>query len=201
MTGVRVTSKERTALDCARFAPRLEAVAAVDQFLRCGVALATLQDRATALSGRRNAARLRDVIDIADAGAASPGESWTRALVVDAGLPRPRTQIPDRLPAGGNAFLDMGLPEYSTGIEYDGAEHHSRLDDVRHDEERRRLIAARGWQVVVAREEHVLGDPRPFLHELAEMLLRRGWCPSPTYLDEVTRRIAILGARYPHSVP
>lgn len=195
VAGVRVTSKERTALDCARFAQRMEAVAAVDQFLRCGVDLAALRDRAATLAGQRNTARLRDVIDTADPGAASPGESWTRTLVVDAGLPRPRTQVPVRLPADRHAFLDMALAEYGTGIEYDGAQHHSRREDMRHDEERRRLIAASGWQVVVAREEHVLGNPRPFLYAVTETLLARGWNPSPARLSDIMKRIAALSRR------
>lgn len=191
-SGIRVTSPERTALDCARFLPRLEAVAALDQFLRRGVDPAALTERAAVLAGRRNVARLRAVLDAADAGAESPGESWTRVLVLDAGLPRPATQVPVRLPGGRLAYLDMGVEGYATGIEYDGEEHHTGGLNEAHDAERRRRLREAGWVTVVAGKQHVLGDPRPFLGQVAETLLSRGWAPSPERLDDVMRRIAFL---------
>lgn len=195
LAGVRMTSMERTALDCARFAPRLEAVAALDQFLRRGVDPAALQERASALAGRRNAARLRAVLDVADPGAESPGESWARVMIVDAGLPRPATQIPVCLPDGTDARLDMGVEAYATGIEYDGEEHHTGRLAEAHDARRRRQLHEAGWATVVVRREHVLGDPRPFLNYLAETLLAGGWDPSPERLADVMRRIAFLGVR------
>jgi hypothetical protein len=66
-------------------------VAALDQFLRRQVDIESLGSRASALAGRRNARRLREVLWLGDAGAQAPSESWTRVLIIDAGLPRPRT--------------------------------------------------------------------------------------------------------------
>lgn len=190
----RVTSPERTAVDCARYAPRPEAVAALDQFLRLGVDGAALRERAAALAGRRNAAHLRCALDAADPNAESPGESWTRALIIDAGLPRPATQVALRLPTG-QVYLDMGYAEFTTAVEHDGEEYHTRAEDARHDERRRCRIRDCGWEVIVVRKEHVLGDRRSFLHHLTATLLERGWRPSPAHLDDVLRRIKTLSTR------
>lgn len=51
--GVRLTSPARTALDCARWLPRYEAVAALDQFLRRGVKPEELAKMARTLPGYR----------------------------------------------------------------------------------------------------------------------------------------------------
>jgi hypothetical protein len=92
-SGVRLTTPARTALDCARWLPRAEAVAALDQFLRhTDVAALTLMARD--LKDYRDSTRLREVLRLGDRGAASPGESRTRLLILSAGFPRPRTHRP-----------------------------------------------------------------------------------------------------------
>ncbi|GLW09517.1 hypothetical protein Misp01_46460 [Microtetraspora sp. NBRC 13810] len=73
--GVRVTTLERTAFDCVLHLPRLEAVTALDQFLRAGVRREALAARGRALSRAGEARRLREVLRLADRGAASPPES------------------------------------------------------------------------------------------------------------------------------
>lgn len=90
--GVRITSLTRTALDCARWLPRYEAVAALDQFLRRGVDLDQLTGMARALPGYRGNKRLREIVRLGDRGAASPGESWTRVAVVKTGFSRPQSR-------------------------------------------------------------------------------------------------------------
>ena len=59
-----------------------------------------------------------------DAGAQSPKETWLRLLLIQAGLPRPRTQIPVRDEFGDLiAYLDMGWEDMKVAIEYDGDQH------------------------------------------------------------------------------
>lgn len=54
-----------------------------------------------------------------DAGAQSPKETWLRLLLIDAGLPKPRTQI--RVSDGFNeALIDMGYDEPKVGLDYEG---------------------------------------------------------------------------------
>ena len=61
-----------------------------------------------------------------DAGAQSPKETWLRLLLIQAGLPRPQTQIPVRDEFGeAIAYLDMGWEDMKVAVEYDGEQHRS----------------------------------------------------------------------------
>ncbi len=186
-----LTTHPRTALDLGRYLPRLHGVAAIDAFLHRGlVNLADLSERAAALHGRRNAALLRAVLDIGDAGAQTPGESWTRVRLVDAGLPRPRTQVPVVLLGRELFWLDMGYEEYLVAVEFDGEEHHSTQVDREHDHQRRNKIERIGWDVIVVRKGDVLRDDPRFPGTTAEALLRRGWRPEPDVLEGLARKLA-----------
>ncbi len=146
---VRLTSPARTALDCARWLPRVEAVVALDQFLRRGVATGELTAMARTLPGYRGNRRLREIIRMADRGAASPGESWARVAVVNAGFPRPRTQVPVTGPRGRPLYIDLGYPEFRVGLEYDGERHHTGPQARAHDAGRRRWLAEEmRWEVI-----------------------------------------------------
>ncbi|WP_344973897.1 hypothetical protein [Salinactinospora qingdaonensis] len=136
----------------------------------------------------------RDVLAMADPRAESPGESWVRCLVVDAGLPRPQCQIPL---SGGKLRLDMGYPQWRQAVEYDGWEHHRRTArQAELDEERRRRIAAEGWRVLVVTAETVLCSPEDFLWPLRDRLLGAGWQPPRGWLSVVRRRINYIGMKF-----
>jgi hypothetical protein len=178
--GVVRTSDARTALDLARFAPRAQAVASVDAFLNGDrVTLADLWARTRLLTKVRNCRRLRSNLAVADAGAQSYAESVQRALYVDAGLPRPTTQIPVYTPAGELlGFLDMGWLRYRLGSEYDGEEHHdSGADRVADTLRRDRISGEGGWSVDVVRKQELWGHPAALVSRTAELLLARGWTP------------------------
>lgn len=193
--GTRLTSRERTALDCARWLPRLQAVAALDQFLRCGVDPAMLAARAAALAGERNAKQLREVLALGDRGAVLPGESWTRTVIVDAGFPRPRTQIPVSGPLGP-LFIDLGYAEYRVGVEYDGERHHMAPGDRAHDEARRDWLRKDlGWELIVVTKADVLATPYPFLAALMTALFERGWNPDDDELNSICTRLVRLKPR------
>ncbi|GAA4083313.1 hypothetical protein [Actinomadura miaoliensis] len=187
--GVRVTSMARTALDCARWLPRREAVAALDQFLRRGVDPASLAAMARDLAGRPNARRLRDVLRLGDSGAASPGESWTRVMVVDTGFPRPRTQIGVAGPYGEPLFVDLGYEQLRVGLEYDGERHHTGAQARAHDERRRRwLRKEKEWEVIPVTKD-LLARPAPYLEALLTALLQRGWSPDDATLNRIASRL------------
>jgi very-short-patch-repair endonuclease len=184
--GVPRTTDLRTALDCARFLPRLQAVAAVDAFLNHRrVELPELQARVPALRRQRNVRRLEANLADCDAGAQSPGESIHRIRLVDAGLPRPRTQVPVRDEAGELVgFLDMGYEEYKVGTEYDGEEFHTARRDRQHDERRRNRMRELGWLVTVARKADIFRDHPLLVAAVAEDLLSRGWQPADPLVAE-----------------
>ena len=65
--------------------------------------------------GARGLRRLKEALPLVDGGAASPKETWLRLLLIDAGFPRPTTQI---LVLDGRrlvAQLASGTPGTSSG--------------------------------------------------------------------------------------
>lgn len=149
-----VTSPQRAALDLARHLPRGEAVAHLD-----ALAAATGIDPADVLSlvdrypGARGIRRARAALALVDPGAQSPRESWLRLLLIDAGYPRPMTQIPvsDGLTT---AFVDLGWDEPKIGLEYEGAHH--QLDRGQHvrDIGRYDMLEELGWLIIRIVKEH-----------------------------------------------
>ncbi len=86
------------------------------------------------------------MLDLYDPGAASPKETWLRLLVIRAGYPRPRTQIPVRSPDGRRQYyLDMGWEDMMLALEYDGEQH--RVDPVQYayDIQRSEDLAELSW--------------------------------------------------------
>ncbi|MFI7609693.1 endonuclease domain-containing protein [Nonomuraea terrae] len=181
--GVRLTTRERTALDCARALPRMEAVAILDQFARAGVDLGALWHRPL------NSWRLRDTLSLADPGAASPQESRLRVILIDGGLPRPTTQIRVDLDGGRCAYLDLGWEEFKVAVEYDGRRHHTSPADLRRDADRREELRRRGWRVIAVRWDVVPGQTADLLHCVADALIERGWQPGPDGTTRILGRI------------
>jgi hypothetical protein len=189
--GVLRTNDARTALDLGRFAPRSQAVGSVDAFLNAKrVDLGELWSRARLLTKVRNCRRLRANLAAADAGAESYAESVERVLFLDAGLPRPTTQIPVESPTGELlGFLDMGWLRYLLASEYDGEEYHDSDEHRAADERRRsRIEDETAWTVDVARKGDLWGRPAGLVAHTAELLLARGWAPpNPLVLDQINR--------------
>lgn len=94
IAGVRVTNAARTAFDLARCHPRDQAVARFDALRR---ARRFSAEEVVMLAERHPRARglrlLRTALPLVDGGAESPKETWLRLLFIDAGLPKPTTQV------------------------------------------------------------------------------------------------------------
>lgn len=101
--------------------------------------------------------RLEAALDLVDPGAQSPRESYLRLLLIDAGLPRPQTQIPvlgaDGLPV---AYLDLGWPQSMVAVEYDGDQHRTDRRQYVKDIQRMEMLEQLGWLVV-----RVVAEDRP----------------------------------------
>jgi hypothetical protein len=156
--GMAVATVQRTAFDLGRFLPRDAAVAHLDALAQATrFSAADVLPLAVRYKGARGAARFKKAIGLMDAGAQSPKETWLRLLLIDAGFPRPRTQIPVLDEYGyAFAYLDMGWDDVMVAVEYDG-EHH-RTDPVRYRKDIRRLerIEHRGWIII-----RVIAGDRP----------------------------------------
>ena len=145
--GMQVTTPARTALDLARRYPLAQAVAAVDAMAR-----ATRMDMAEVnmllqrYEGRPGIRGARQALDLVDAGAESPRETWLRLLLIRNGFPRPRTQIPVRNEYGVLiAELDMGWDHVMVAAEYDGDHHRIDPNQFTKDIRRGEDIAEAGW--------------------------------------------------------
>ncbi|WP_156296634.1 endonuclease domain-containing protein [Mycobacterium paragordonae] len=156
--GVSVTTPSRTALDLGCWYPIMTAVAAIDALARAtefkSADLELLIDK---YPGRRGITRARKAATLFDRGAQSPRESWLRIVLIEAGMPRPQTQIPVCDEFGEVfAYLDMGWPELRVAVEYDGEQHRTDKHQYKWDSRRREILESHGWIVV-----RVLAGDRP----------------------------------------
>lgn len=150
LAGVTVTSPARTAFDLGCWYPIMTAVAAIDALARATeVKTADIELLTRRYAGRRGVARARRAMDLIDAGAQSPKESWLRVVLIQAGLPPPRTQIPVLDEFGSAiAYLDMGWEHVKVAVEYDGDHHRSDRSQFGWDIRRLEILQRLGWTVV-----------------------------------------------------
>lgn len=158
IAGMPVTSPARTALDLGCWYPTMSAVAGIDALARATqFDAAELELLASRYPGRRGVARARQAIELFDAGAQSPKESWLRVVLMQAGLPRPHTQIPVCDEFGTTfAYLDMGWEDVKVAVEYDGDQHRSDRRQYSWDVRRSETLQRLGWVVI-----RVLAGDRP----------------------------------------
>jgi hypothetical protein len=191
VAGIRVTTMERTAFDCARRLPRYEALTALDRFLALGVSRESLLSRLLHLHGP-GLTQAGSLTAMADPGSGSPTESLVRGTFIDAGFPRPVCQIRAR----PTLFrLDLGHPELLCAAEYDGEAHHMGRPARSHDALRRQALAELGWRILPITKEFRL-NPAPYLDAWLELLMAAGWNPTPQQLTHITARIARLRRRH-----
>ncbi len=164
-----VATIQRTAFDLGRHLKRHTAVAHLDALASAtGLAREHVLPLVDLYTGARGVRRLKKALELMDAGAQSPKETWLRLLLIDAGFPRPRTQIPVRDEYGRRfAFLDMGWEDMMIAVEYDGDQH--RADRAQYAWDVKRLVKLQqsGWIHI-----RVIAEDRP-----AEIIdrVRRAW--------------------------
>jgi hypothetical protein len=171
--GLCVTTPLRATVDMLRTMWRPHALAAADGMAHAGlVTRVEAMDSCTQLKGYPGIVQARALAAMIEPLAESPGESWQRLRVIDAGLPTPESQlvIVDRL-GREIARLDNGYAEARIGFEYDGREWHE--DDVAqvHDEERRTYLRdVLGWRLSVAKKASIFGSDPSFEQQIGQWL-------------------------------
>jgi len=175
VNGLQVATPVRAAFDLARHLPRTMAVAQLDALARAtGITDAKvllLIDRNPGARGNKYA---RTAIDLMDAGAESPKESWLRLLLIDAGFPRPTTQI--RVTDGAiTAFVDMGWEDLKIGVEYDGDHHRTSRRQFTKDLTRAEMLEREGWIIVRVVAEN---QDAEILIRVHRAFARRGYSPA-----------------------
>lgn len=126
--GLPCTDLARTALDVGREFGFLPGVVAADAALQRGVDADVLAERAAAMSDWPNARVACRALRCSDPGAESPGESLSRVLMAEIGMPRPRTQVVIR---DGDfvARVDFLIEEFQEIVEFDGRMKYQRMRD------------------------------------------------------------------------
>jgi hypothetical protein len=158
MNGCNVTTPERTAFDIGRRGAVHSAVVRLDALARAtGFKIDNVLRIAKCHPHAPGLRRLEAALELVDAGSDSPRESYLRLLLIDAGLPRPQTQIPvlgvDGIPV---AYLDMGWEQHMVAVEYDGDQHRSDRRQYVKDIQRIEALERMGWVVV-----RVVAEDRP----------------------------------------
>jgi|SRR5215207_2504265 len=179
--GVHLTTPLRTASDLLRRMYRPYALAAADAFAHAGLIHAEeLVDYVARLKGYRGIVQARSLAGIVEPRTQSPGESWQRLRIHDAGFPPPEPQLEVVDDFGRTYYLDLGYSELLIGSEFDGREFHTDPEHRKHDVDRRTYLSQLyGWRWVVGTRERLFGTDWSFERELGELLgmepLARRW--------------------------
>lgn len=169
---LRIMSRERTFLDLATVLNPFELVAVGDYLVRrprpnyegrsqpfCTIAcLEDARKRYPKIDGATNT---RWALDNIRVGSDSPQETLCRLLLVEAGLPEPKLNIPILLP-GGVVIPDRDLvyPAQKVVVEYQGSSHEEPERAAR-DHYHAEILREAGWEVVP-----IFKDDLPYV----------GWC-------------------------
>lgn len=171
--GLRMTSPERTFVDCARLLDLVDLVVMGDALVKAGRTtpqrlLDYCADHTGGRSLARRAARLvRDRVD-------SPMETRLRLLIVLAGLPEPLIDVQLNRPDGTlYRRIDLAYPAARLAIEYDGV-HHEERGQRAQDLERREELESQGWTFVVVVSSQLNGDPARVLERIVQGMRRCG---------------------------
>lgn len=127
--GVPVTTVARSIVDLARTAGRRTAVCAGDAALHAkSCTISEIADVLDSLAGRPGVRRAKEWLALCDGRSESPGETWTRLILGDAGWDTSALQISIYDERGrfiGRA--DGGIPELGIFWEFDGMTKYGKL--------------------------------------------------------------------------
>lgn len=151
--GLRVTSSERTVLDCARYLPYRVGLAVADAAAHNNqLQWRTVERILSQMKGWKGIGRARQVLAHLDPKAESPGETWTRDVLTKAGF-RVESQFAVRHHGDFVGRADFRICESRVLVEFDGSTKYGLTDDspremlwrekVRHD-----ALVRAGYEVV-----------------------------------------------------
>lgn len=156
---LRATTPARTWFDLARLLPLPALVAAGDWLVsehgrsygrprHAVVSLGELRGYVLGLGGNPGIRVARRALDLLCIGVDSPPETYLRLMLRSAGLPAFHPNFP-LLDGVGRPVVwsDLGCPEFRTCVEYDGAHHLTREQQLR-DHNRDLLVSELGWHQV-----------------------------------------------------
>ncbi|TLM84643.1 type IV toxin-antitoxin system AbiEi family antitoxin domain-containing protein [Pseudarthrobacter sp. NamE5] len=148
---LRVTSLERTVVDCAMVLKYRQALILTDHALRLGASLDLMNSMAGNLPGRSGVRNLRRALASADIRAESAGETLTRELLVRLKLPMPDAQVEVQSRVGRHR-LDFAWKEKKVALEFDGKvkyfDYQPTAEVLFQERRREKALAEDGWVFV-----------------------------------------------------
>lgn len=149
--GLRTTSLERTAADCAMMLNYRQALIVMDHALRLGADVDALQAMSRSLDGRRGIRTFRRVLETADRRSESPGETLSRELILRLKVKPPEPQVEVTTRAGRHR-LDFAWKEEKLALEFDGKTKYfdyKPTAEVLFEERRReKALIELGWRFI-----------------------------------------------------
>ena len=173
-----VTVPARTAFDIGRRLGLEDGVQLIDALMNAtDVKVNEIEAVIARHPGVRGTRQLRQTLELVDGGAESPYESLTRLLLIQAGFPRPQTQIPVSDEYGFViARIDMGWAKWRVGVDFEGAHHWTDPRQRNWDVERYARLPELGWIDIRLTSGMLHNNPRVFLDRVGAALIARG-CP------------------------
>src|SRR5215218_5146008 len=188
IAGLPVTTRVRTAFDLGRHLDRPEALARLDALMwNQAFSIAEVAGLADAHPRAHGVRQLRELLPLIDGGASSPRESRIRLLLIDAGFPRPETQIAVFRGVTPVAWLDMGWRDLAVAVEYDGDHHRKDRRQYVKDLARLRMLDALGWIVIRVIAED---KPQDVIARVEAALVSRGCFIEINEMQRFTRTFA-----------
>ncbi len=106
-------------------------------------------------------------------------ESAYRILVDSGRVPVPQRLVPVTCADGVTVTVDFAWPTYRVLVEVYGVDHLTNAELVQTDLHRINQLALAGWERLIVTGT-MLRKPDRFVHEVRDMLQRRGWQPLAT---------------------
>jgi hypothetical protein len=173
LLGIPVTTALRTAFDLARELPPVEAVIALDTFLKKQrINPARLSDYLEARPSWPGVKAARVALSRSDPLSESPMETRTRLLIADSDLPMPVSQYKIFNGERFIARVDFAYPDSLLALEYEG-DHHRRRDVFRSDIDRLNRMRLLGWTVLRFTADDILRYPDNLLAQIRLALRQR----------------------------
>lgn len=148
---LRVTTLERTVVDCAMMLSYQHALVLMDHALRLGADPALMEAIAEGLPGRRGIRNLRMALINADPRSESAGETLTRELISRLNLPMPELQVAVNSRAG-RYRLDFAWKQKKVALEFDGKvkyfDYKPTAEVLFQERQRENALTEEGWKFV-----------------------------------------------------
>lgn len=168
--GMRITSLERTVVDCSRILPHKSALILAEHGLRLGADRTVMEQAIRERPGHKGIQRARRVLDVASPLSESPGETLALHAMRVMRLPMPEQQLVVHTRHGRHR-LDFGWRERKVALEFDGKakyfEYRPTEQALFEERRREKALMEEGWTFLRIEWNDVFDEVR-----LKERILR-----------------------------